>query len=84
MGPGVRPPRIREDAGDLVAQDAPLGRLTLTVSDAPTPLFCDNETNARRLCSAPGTPYSKDGINDHVVAGAATVNPEHTGTKASL
>ena len=28
--------------------------------------------------------YPKDGINDHVVHGAATVNPERTGTKAAL
>jgi hypothetical protein len=30
------------------------------------------------------TPYPKDGINDHVVHGLPTVNPELTGTKASL
>ena len=28
-------------------------------------------------------PYPKDGINDHVVAGAATVDPRRQGTKAS-
>ena len=31
----------------------------------------------------PTTPYPKDGINDHVVAGALTVNPDQTGTKAA-
>ena len=30
------------------------------------------------------TPYPKDGINDHVVSGAATVNPDGFGTKAAL
>ncbi len=50
----------------------------------PTPLFCDNETNAPRLFgSAPVTDYPKDGINDHVVSGAPTVNPGLTGTKAA-
>ena len=29
-------------------------------------------------------PYPKDGINDHVISGAATVNPEGFGTKAAL
>ena len=82
--PAVARPEIREDAGALVAEDALLGRMTLTGSGAPTPLFCDNETNARRLWNAPAPPYPKDGINDHVVAGAATVNPERTGTKAAL
>jgi hypothetical protein len=50
---------------------------------APTPLFCDNETNNERLFSSPNSsPFPKDGINDHVISGAATVNPENTGTKA--
>ena len=38
-----------------------------------------------RLFGAPSaTPYPKDGINDHVVAARATVNPERVGTKAAL
>src|SRR6204780_1537592 len=42
----------------------------------PTALFCENETNVARLYgAAPLTPYPKDGINDHVVGGAPTVNP---------
>jgi hypothetical protein len=52
---------------------------------APTALFCDNETNVPRLYGGPPlTPYPKDGINDHVVSGAATVNPDQRGTKAAL
>ncbi len=51
---------------------------------APTALFCDNETNTARLYGGPPlTAHPKDGINDHVVAGAATVNPAGTGTKAA-
>ena len=50
----------------------------------PQALFCDNETNTSRLYGArPLTAYPKDGINDHVVSGAATVNPERRGTKAA-
>jgi hypothetical protein len=50
----------------------------------PRLLFCENETNAPRLFgAAPTTPYPKDGINDHVIHGAATVNPELCGTKMS-
>ncbi len=49
-----------------------------------TALFCDNETNAGRLFgSTPVSAYPKDGINDHVVTGANTVNPDQRGTKAS-
>jgi hypothetical protein len=52
---------------------------------APVPLFCENETNVARLFGAPSaTPYPKDGINDHVVSGAATVNPDQHGTKCAF
>jgi hypothetical protein len=67
-----------------VADDPAGGRMTLSGSGDPTPLFCDNETNARRLWGAAAPPYPKDGINDHVIGGAATVNPERVGTKAAL
>ena len=30
------------------------------------------------------TPYPKDGINDHVISGAATVNPDQPGTKCAF
>ena len=32
----------------------------------------------------PTRPYPKDGINDHVVSGAPTVNPEQHGTKCAF
>ena len=43
---------------------------------APELLFCDNDTNLGG-CTAPRTrrPIPKDGINDHVVAGAADGEP---------
>jgi hypothetical protein len=48
-------------------------------------LFCENETNVTRLFgSAPVTPYPKDGINDHVIFGAPTVNPDQAGTKCAF
>ena len=63
---------------ELLAGPGPDGTL-------PTAVFCENETNDQRLFgSAPLTPYPKDGINDHVVSGAATVNPGRTGTKCSF
>ena len=49
------------------------------------PLVCDNETNAQRLWGLPGTSmFPKDGINDHLVTGAPTVNPARLGTKGAL
>ncbi|HEX7165168.1 MAG TPA: hypothetical protein VF223_28475 [Trebonia sp.] len=65
----------------------PLELLAATASDgtAPRPLFCENETNNQRLFNCQSvTNFPKDGINDHVVSGAATVNPEQTGTKCAF
>ena len=82
--PEAARPEIREADGALVAQDAVLGTMALTGDGAPEPLLCDNETNTRRLWNQPGPVHPKDGINDHVVDGQATVNPERAGTKAAL
>jgi hypothetical protein len=63
---------------ELIAAEGPDGT-------GPAVLFCENETNLARLYGAtPATAYPKDGINDHVVSGAATVNPEQRGTKCSF
>ncbi len=76
------------NAVNAVAEDESFGRLRLTAGPDPTGkpptlLFCENETNGRYLYgdTAEHTPYPKDGINDHVVHGRATVNPAGHGTK---
>jgi len=88
---GVERPTLAA-AGDGTTIDAShraLGEYRLHAGPAPDGtrpelLFCENDTNVTRLYGEPGeTPYPKDGINDHVVAGAATVNPAQTGTKAA-
>lgn len=75
-----------EGGGDrLVGRHWVLGQIVLAGDGQPTALLCDNETNTMRLWGLPGrSPYPKDGINDHVVHGAATVNPEKRGTKGAL
>jgi mannosylglycerate hydrolase MGH1-like protein len=78
--PGFEKPKLRLVDGAIVADD-----MTLSADGAPETLFCDNETNNERLFGVPNaTPFPKDGINDHVVNGAATVNPEQVGTKAAF
>jgi hypothetical protein len=84
-------PAMRAVGDSAVGIDHPfLGPLELLAGPGPggtlpTAVFCENETNDQRLFGAgPGTPYPKDGINDHVVTGAATVNPGRTGTKAAF
>ncbi|WKU07324.1 glucosidase [Micromonospora sp. HUAS LYJ1] len=84
--PGAdRVPRLAGEGARLVGEHWVLGQLLLEGDGEPTPLLCDNDTNAERLWGLPGrSPYPKDGINDHVVAGAATVNPDREGTKGAL
>jgi len=60
-------------------------RGALSGSVAPEALFCDNETNAASIWqSADSPPFPKDGIAEHVIRGAPTVNPAQVGTKAAL
>jgi hypothetical protein len=59
------------------------GERQLYCYDGPELLFCDNESNSRRLWNSPGSQYPKDGINDYIIHGASTVNPDKMGTKAS-
>ena len=69
--------------GDGIAVDHPrlsgyrLDAAPTAEGSRPQALFCDNETNNPRLFgAAPITDYPKDGINDHVITGANTVNPD--------
>jgi len=48
-------------------------------------LFCNNESNTKRLYGwDDGDPFPKDGINRHIIGGEPTVNPERKGTKAAF
>jgi hypothetical protein len=77
-------PMLGEEDGAIAASHETLGRYVLAGEGGPELLFCDNEPNARRLWGVDGPPFPKDGIGDHVVHGAPTVNPERVGTKAAM
>jgi Glycosyl hydrolase family 63 C-terminal domain len=78
-------PVLRADGTARVVTEHPfLGELELVAEGEPAVLFCENETNDERLYgSAATTATPKDGINDHVVAGAETVRAD-SGTKAAF
>jgi Glycosyl hydrolase family 63 C-terminal domain len=90
-GDGVAKPVLRDASNGtdslVIAEDDMLGAWKLAAGPDPTGhpptlLFCENESNVPKLFGGPAsTPYPKDGVNDHVVHGAATVNPERRGTK---
>ncbi len=57
----------------------------LNAEGSPDLLFCNNDTNTKRLYNYDdGSQFYKDGINDYVVHGADTLNPKRTGTKAAV
>ncbi len=78
-----------DGAARIEASHPVLGDFELLVGpgpdgESPTLLFCGNDTNVQRLYGEePRTAYPKDGINDHVIGGADTVNPDQVGTKAA-
>jgi Glycosyl hydrolase family 63 C-terminal domain len=82
---GETRPELRLDgAARLVTEHPFLGQLELVAEGEPVVLFCENETNGERLFGTPSsTATPKDGINNHVVSGAATVARD-AGTKAAF
>ena len=80
-----RRPLLEAAAGGVRGRHRVMERLALAGDGDFEPLFCENESNAQRLWGVPNpTPYPKDGINDHVVLGSSTVNPQRQGTRAAL
>ena len=78
-------PSLVGAGSQLVGEHSLLGRISLTGDGEPVPLACDNDTNTMRLWGLEnGAKFPKDGIDDHVVNGANTVNPECRGTKGAL
>jgi hypothetical protein len=78
-------PSLHVENGRIVADHTVVGRMFLTGDGDHTTLVCDNESNAERLWgSTSRSGFPKDGINDHVIHAAQTVNPAQVGTKAAL
>ncbi|WP_440711502.1 MGH1-like glycoside hydrolase domain-containing protein [Herbiconiux sp. YIM B11900] len=83
-------PVVRAHDGGMLAHRPGADDLVLRMlgdDDSPVEmLFCENESNLAKLFggATSQTPYPKDGINDHVITGAPTVNPDREGTKAAF
>ncbi len=81
----MRPQLLSRQDHSISVDHPQLPELRLYCDGRPQILFCQNETNLRRLCGieAPGHHF-KDGINDFVVNGdAAAVRPDGRGTKVA-
>ena len=69
----------------VLAQHSVLGEYTLCGEGAPSFLFCDNDTNARRLYGIQdASGYLKDAFHEFLIQGnSKAVNPSRTGTKCA-
>ena len=74
------------DRGAVAAKHAELGDYYLSAEGEPEILFCDNDTNGRRLYGRnDAAGFFKDAFHEYVVNGdLSAVNPQRTGTKAGL
>lgn len=79
-------PKMFSDVDSIKLVHEKLGEYNLYYDENPEALFCENETNNKRLYNVDNTnTYLKDGINDYITQKIkSSVNPSKTGTKASL
>ncbi len=78
-------PKISQHAKNCIKVEHHIqGEFYLYFDRAEEVVFCDNETNRERLYGTKSvSKYPKDGINDYVIHGAPSVNPEKHGTKSA-
>jgi hypothetical protein len=84
--PDASKPKLVADVGNAIeGQHSELGIFRLHCSGEPQLLFCENETNVRRLYgTSEAIGFFKDAFHEFVVDGSkGAVNPQHTGTKAA-
>jgi hypothetical protein len=80
----AKPVLAAEDDGAVHVAHPNLTPMRLRCDGEPELLFCDNETNARRLFGVDAAGFFKDAINNFIVGGDATaVNPARSGTKVA-
>jgi Glycosyl hydrolase family 63 C-terminal domain len=81
-----KPSMERLTDNSIFLQHAKLGKRIVYAENPDQLIFCENESNGCKLYSTPfkKDSYYKDGINDFIVQGAATVNPRQSGTKAAF
>jgi hypothetical protein len=79
----VAKPTLVGRLGGVEVQHAALGTFRLDFDSASALLFCENDTNVRRLFGQnEANGYFKDAFHEYIVQGKhAAVNPEQTGTK---
>ena len=80
-----KPQLIAGSAGIIEAFHQKLGQYYLQAEGLPELMFCNNETNTIRLYGyGSNADYYKDGINDYLTRGVASIDQAKRGTKAAF
>ncbi|TAE50544.1 MAG: glucosidase [Bacteroidetes bacterium] len=76
-------PEISQTPEGISLVHRELPEMFLYADGNPEWAFCENETNTLRLYGQPMSGSAKDGINNWLIGGENSLNPEARGTKAS-
>ena len=84
-GVEIKPQMMSSNNGNVIINHQSLGNYYLYAEGNTPILFCDNDTNLKKLYNAENTSqFCKDGINDFIVNGNLhAVNNRANGTKAA-
>jgi hypothetical protein len=79
-----KPQMMSSNNGDIMIDHKTLGQLTLHLDKKTSLLFCDNESNRKKLYDVSNvSSYCKDGINEYIVHNNEHAINEEQGTKAA-
>jgi Glycosyl hydrolase family 63 C-terminal domain len=81
--PGVARPTLKGRTGGVEAEHPELGKFRIDFDNGSTLLFCDNDTNPRRMFGMnQASGFFKDAFHEYLIQGKReVVNPEKFGTK---
>jgi hypothetical protein len=79
-----KPVMMSSNEDNITLLHRELGEFSLHAEETDVQLFCENETNTKRLYGTEKTGYSKDGIQEFLVDGNQNAINYEQGTKAAL
>ena len=79
-----KPTLFTSNQENITVTHREIGELTLYGEDPDVHLFCDNETNLRRLYNVDNKGFCKDGVQDYLIHGREDAINYEQGTKAVL
>ncbi|HTI91836.1 MAG TPA: hypothetical protein VL727_14680 [Puia sp.] len=79
-----KPRMMTSNEGDIILEHRELGEFTLYGDETDSQLFCDNETNMKKLYGVDRSGYFKDGVQEYIIHRNEHAVNYQQGTKAVL